>query len=381
MEKEKISAIILIVIVIVALFGYIVTKENLFGPEPEEVPIVEMGDCVDLYYIGKFTNGTIFDSSYEDPENKTNGTLLNVYVTKDSTASSPSGYESYMAGMIEGFIDGMVGLKEGQEITIGPIPPEKAYGNKVKIGDTFNTQQIMMNANDYTQSMNITVEVTNLTSDSINLRWINVEDFDKFTMPEGILNDLNSDDQNEWIIIAPPYYIWENSTEIVEINEDNVVVKTTPTSTENITDEIKPIQYDDINTFIFPDATTVTYDDDTITLDNNPEVGKSYEYSISYYGTAITTTILVEAIDEINNTMNISVSYEGYEKEYQDFNKTVSFDREYSINRNFTGISMYYASMLFGEDLQREGLSFVEIAGETLYFDVVIEKVYKTSES
>ena len=39
MQKEKISAIILVVIVVVALFAYIGTKENLFGnlfkPEPK----------------------------------------------------------------------------------------------------------------------------------------------------------------------------------------------------------------------------------------------------------------------------------------------------------------------------------------------------------
>lgn len=383
MQKEKISAIILVVIVVVALFSYVAAKENLFGnlfePEPKEV---ELGDCVDLYYIGKFTNGTVFDSSYVDSINKTNGTLLNVYVTKNSTASPPTGYENYTAGMIEGFIDGIIGLKEGQDVTIGPIPPEKAYGDKVKIGDTFNTQQIMMNAYTPTQSMNITVEVTNITSEYIDLKWINVEDFDKFTMPEGILNDLNSLDQNEWIILVPPYSIWENSTEIIEIKDDSVIVKTTPTKTENITDEIKPIQYGDIVTFIFPDATTVNYDNNTITINNNPEIGKSYQYIIDYYGSEIITNVTIEEIDVTNNTMNVSMSYEGSEKEYQEFNKTISFDRLFTINRNFTAIPIYYANLLFGQDLlQQKELSLSELAGETLYFEVIIQKVYKTSES
>ena len=384
MQKEKIAAIILVVIVVVALFAYIAAKENLFGNlfEPEPDKEVELGDCVDLYYIGKFTNGTVFDSSYVDSVNKTNGTLLNVYVTKNSTASPPTGYENYTAGMIEGFIDGIIGLKEGQDVTIGPIPPEKAYGNKVKIGDTFNTQQIMMNAYNPNQSMNITVEVTNLTSEYIDLRWINVEDFNKFTMPEGILNDLNSPDQNEWIILVPPYSIWENSTEIIEIKDDSVIVKTTPTKTENITDEIKPVQYGDIVTFIFPDATTVNYDNNTITINNNPEIGKSYEYIIDYYGSEIITNVTVEEIDVTNNTMNVSMSYEGSEKEYQEFNKTISFDRLFTINRNFTAIPIYYANLLFGQDLlQQKELSLSELAGETLYFEVIIQKVYKTSES
>lgn len=386
MQKEKIAAIILVVIIVVALFGYIGIKEDIFGnlfkSEPKESLTIELGDCVDLYYIGKFTNGTVFDSSYVDSVNKTNGTLFNVYVTKDSTASSPTGYENYTAGMIEGFIDGIIGLKEGQDVAIGPIPPEKAYGNKVKIGDTFNTKQIMMNAYYTNQSMNITVEVTNITSENIDLRWINVEDFDKFTMPDGILNDLNNIDQNEWIILVPPYSIWENSTEIIEIKNDSVVVKTTPTKTENITEEIKPVQYGDIVTFIFPDATTVNYDNNTITINNNPEIGKSYEYIIDYYGTEIIYTILVEEIDVINNTINVSMNYEDSEKEYQEFNKTISFDRIFTINRNFTAIPIYYANLLFGQDLlQQKDLSISELAGETLYFEVIIQKVYKTSES
>ena len=383
MQKEKISAIILVIIVFVALFAYIASTENLFGnlfkSENEEV---ELGDCVDLYYIGKLANGTIFDSSYEDPINKTNGTLFKVFVTKNSSTSPPDGYEDYSSGMIEGFIDGLIGLKEGQWTTIKDIPPDKAYGEKVKIGDTFNTQQIMMSAYDPYKSMNITVEVTDFNSEYISLRWINVEDFNKFTMPEGILNDLNSLDQNDWIILVPPYSIWENSTEIVEINNDSVIVKTTPTKTENITDEIKPVQYGDIVTFIFPDATTVNYDDNTITINNNPEIGKTYVYTIDYYGTIISTNVTIEGIDIKNDTLNVSMSYEGSEKEYQIFNKTISFDRMYTIDRNFNDIPLNYAEMLFGEDLlQQKQLTFNELAGETLTFEVLIQKIYKTSES
>ena len=230
--------------------------------------------------------------------------------------------------------------------------------------------------------MNITVEVTNLNSEYLSLRWINVEEFDKFTMPEGILNDLNSIDQNDWIILVPPYSIWANSTEIIEIKNDSIIVKTTPTKTENITDEIKPIQYGDIVTFVFPDATTVNYDNNTVTINNNPEIGKSYEYIISYYGQEIITNVTVEGIDVTNDTLNISMSYEGSEKEYQEFNKTISFDRLYTINRNFKDIPLNYAEMLFEQDLlQQKHSSLSELAGETLTFEVIIQKIYKTSES
>jgi len=375
MQTEKI-AIIGFVIIIVATLAFF-----FFSQEAAEK--VEEGDCVDINYIGKYANGTVFDSSYANPDEKANGTPIKVYVTKNNTATSPEGYEEYSAGMIEGFIDGILGLEEGKEATIGPIPPEKAYGNKIKIGDTFSTQQIMMSVTNPTNSLDITVEVTNYTSEYINLRWVNLEDFDKFTMPEGILNNLNSADQNDWVTLVPPYHIWENSTEISEIKQDSVTVMTTPTKTENLTDVIRPIQYSSITTFIFPDATTVDYDNDTITITNNPEIGKSYTYSIDYYGSEIITNITVRSIDVANDTINISASYVGYSDslEYSDINRTISFDREYAVNRNFTDIPTYYATILFGQDLDEEGLSIHTLAGETLYFDVVVEKLYKTSES
>jgi hypothetical protein len=39
-----------------------------------------------------------------------------------------------------------------------------------------------------------------------------------------------------------------------------------------------------------------------------------------------------------------------------------------------------YLEYLFTEDLQREGYSLNELAGESLIFDVEIVKVYKTSQ-
>lgn len=397
MKTERIAVIGFAVIIVAALSFFILSQENpetektyledilenLFGKStPVTLLTVEEGDCVDINYIGKFANDTIFDSSYADPEQKTDGEPINVYVTKDYTALSPSGYEQYSSGMIEGFIDGIIGLEEGEEATIGPIAPEDGYGNKVTIGDTFNTQQIMMNSNNPSQSMDIAVEVTNFTDEYLSLKWINIEDFGKFTMPEGILNDLNSLDQNDYFTLVPPHYIWENSTEIVEIKNNSATVKTTPTKTENIADEIRPIQYGDISGFIFPDATTITYDNETITINNDPEVGKSYTYSIDYYGMEIITNITIGEIDLINDTINISVIYEGYSEtpQYSYINKTINFDRTYTINRNFMDIPLYYASMLFGEDLNEKGLSLSTLAGETLYFDVVIEQIYKTSD-
>jgi hypothetical protein len=48
--------------------------------------------------------------------------------------------------------------------------------------------------------------------------------------------------------------------------------------------------------------------------------------------------------------------------------------------RSYNNIPLMYQEYLFAEDLQREGYSLHELAGESLIFDVEIVKVYKTSQ-
>ncbi|MFH0714781.1 MAG: FKBP-type peptidyl-prolyl cis-trans isomerase [Candidatus Diapherotrites archaeon] len=70
--------------------------------------IVENGDTVSVQYIGKFTDGTVFDQS-------TPGNDLNFKVGEHK--------------VIAGFENGVLGMKEGETKTV-TIPPEQAYGNE-----------------------------------------------------------------------------------------------------------------------------------------------------------------------------------------------------------------------------------------------------------
>ena len=103
MKNEKIAVIALVVIIVVALLAYVVyvygdeISKNLFGEEPK---IIEYGDCVDVNYIGKYaSNDTVFDSSYEDLENKTGGIPLQVFVSVNKTEFPPDDYQSYSSGI------------------------------------------------------------------------------------------------------------------------------------------------------------------------------------------------------------------------------------------------------------------------------------------
>jgi len=89
---------------------------------------IEIGDCADIHYIARFaSNGTIYDSSYENPETWEGGEIYKVFVNPDLDLSIPSGYEGYSSAMPYGFLQGLIGLKEG-EVTNVTVQPEDAYG-------------------------------------------------------------------------------------------------------------------------------------------------------------------------------------------------------------------------------------------------------------
>jgi len=378
MQNEKIAIITLVVIIVGALSVFLAATygEDILNNLFQEEKTIELEDCADVNYIGKLVDGTVFDSSYTYPDNKTGGIPEKIFVSLNETETPPEGYELYSPSMgtegfmIEGFLEGLVGLKAGETATIGPIPPEKAYGaNKLGIGDTFSTSNLAM-------VMNQTVEVIELTDESISLKWIGMEDLGNFTMPQMIIKNLSSLDQNEMVIYPPPYYLWENSSKIINIADETVEVKLTPTKGTNISETIQVVQYNDKIIFILPDATTAVLNDTSITLTTSPEVGNNYTYSQDVGYEVINMTLTIESV--VNDTINISILYEG-EKTYQLSNKTLNFDRTYSMPRLYKDIPPMYQEYIFGQDIIRAGYSMHELAGKELIFEVTIENVYKTS--
>jgi hypothetical protein len=228
MQKEKIALIALVIIVIGALSVFVVAVntdifENLFK---EKLTIAE-GDCADVNYIGRYnSNNTVFDSSYAFVNNKSGATPLKIFVSYNTSATSPK--SGYTAGMIKGFMAGIIGMKEGQTKIIGPILPTDAYGaNKFGVGAIFKTQYLAF-------GMNQTVEVKNYTSENLTVKWIQMEDLGNFTMPQLVINNLQSTNETEMVIYPPPYYIWENATVITNITDSTVTVRTTPTKSTNL---------------------------------------------------------------------------------------------------------------------------------------------------
>ena len=372
MQNEKIAIIALAIIIIGALSIFLAATysedilDNLF---PEEKTI-EIGDCADVNYIGTLTNGTMFDYSYTYPENKTGGTPLKIFITMNQSETPPTEYPQYSSGLIEGFMEGLIGLKEGETATIGPIPPEKAYGaKKIGVGDTFTTSVVMYSDKGY--NFNQTFEVIESNEESMTIKWIDVDDLGTFTLPEGILME---DLESAYFTIyenLPPFYLWENATEATSITDDYVELKITPATSENISDEITFLTVDNKLGTVFPDATTAEWDNTSVTITSSPLAGTNY--SLDYMGTELTITI-----DNITEDhVNITIEAQG-EKQSVSLNRTITFNRTYSLRRNYIIPGMY--QMVFTEDFEREGYSTHELAGEELTFEVTIEKVYKKSQ-
>jgi len=384
MQSEKIAIIALVVIIVGALSIYLVATNdvdifnNLFDGKDEDKlkNTIALGDCADVNYIGRYaSNNTIFDSSYEYPENKSGEVPLQMFISLNNSEISPKpGY----VGIIEGLAEGLIGLKENDTTNIGPIPPEKAYGKKLKVGDTFTTKVIAL-------ELNQTVEVINYTSDSLSLKWIDFEDLGSFTMPIGILLEDLTNAYYTGLIheYLPPYYLWENSSEIISIMNETIEVITTPSKSENIVEEMTmiPIGENLELFFVFPDATTAIWDDNTISLTSSPLAGSNYLFTSQ--GLNLTFTI-----DNVSSS-HFNISYFDTGGQITPLgtpiNKTIQFNRTKILRYIYNNIPLSildipFAESLFGLDLENHGYSLNKLSGESLNFEVEIVKIYKTSQ-
>ena len=372
MQNEKMAIIGLVVIIVGVLSVYLVATygEDIFKNLSGEGETIEIGDCVDINYIGSFENGTIFDTSYADIANQSglyDGTRsygpLKTFISFNLTELAPEGYDAYYQG-IDGFMEGLIGLKEGETATIGPIPPEKAYGVYPKIGDEINI-------------------VDPSTGEELTISFVAIQE--NVTMPEDYVEMLGNGTTTLFLLKYDIYSIgdeivlypsWENATVVTKLNETVMWSYTTPPEDqrENFT-WIDP----ETGSYYWENSSSVTsMNNSTIVVTHNPEINATMDVQIDWYST-ITFTVVNVTDTKINvsyddGTGNIS---------YDEFDRTVSIERNETQNitmayplggldQLFQLIKMYYDPELT--------LSVHELAGESLLFDVEIVNVYKTSQ-
>ena len=330
---------------------------------------IKFGDCTDVNYIGRYaSNNTIFDSTYTDPENHSGGTPLKIFVSLDKNATSPK--DGYSSDMIKGFIEGLIGMHEGQTKIIGPISPEDAYGIKFGVGAIFSSIRFAF-------SLKQTVIVTNYTAENFSAKWINMENWGSFTMPNLIIKNLSSNNETEMVIYPPPYYIWENSTSIIDIANTNVTVRTTPTKSTNLTNTITDVRDGEKQMLIFPNATTASWTDTTITVVASPIVGQNYTYQFQGYPGMFNITIHINSI--IGDIINVTITNDqNHIPTYLEVYRILTFNRTYVLPRIYKDIPSMYIFYFYKQDIENAGYSFHPLAGEPLIYEVTVETVYKT---
>lgn len=84
-----------------------------------EIKVVEAGKIVKVDYIGKFENGTIFDTSLEDEAKKAG-------IYNELKSYEPFSFVAGKGQVIKGFDKAVIGMKVGEEKTV-TIPTEEGY--------------------------------------------------------------------------------------------------------------------------------------------------------------------------------------------------------------------------------------------------------------
>jgi FKBP-type peptidyl-prolyl cis-trans isomerase 2 len=377
MQNEKIAVIALVVIIVGALSVFLAATygEDILNNLFQEEKTIELGDCADVNYIGTLVNGTVFESSYTYPDNKTGGTPLKIFVTMNKSETPPTEYPQYLSDRIEGFMEGLVGLKEGETATIGPIPPEKAYGVTPKVGDIIDLSALGGGE----ASLKVLEVNENAPMPSEMEEWFpGVTQTTVYVVRDeshyiGEIIDTYVDDE------SIPH--WENATVVTKINETLLWKYTTP-----LEDKYENLTWVDTNLIeqyqiTYPaDASKITSINETIFIVTiTPAINETIQvyddenpYGLYYIVENVTDDKIITYLDDDSSVENRTIR---------------EFDRNLTVQRNETVNITYlfpseYLEMLF-EYLRSADSSTIystgELADKTLYFEVEIVEVYKTS--
>ncbi|MCK4732484.1 MAG: peptidylprolyl isomerase [Methanophagales archaeon] len=120
---KRIETLLLLMVVVIGavLASGCVDTEEETKSMASTTEVVKAGDYVQVDYVGKLKDGTVFDTSIEK-------------IAKDSgkynpnRAYQPLGFKVGAGQMIPGFDKGVVGMAVAEKKTL-TIPPEDAYGH------------------------------------------------------------------------------------------------------------------------------------------------------------------------------------------------------------------------------------------------------------
>ncbi len=366
MQIERIAVLGLAVLIIGALSFFILSQENpetgktyldeivenVFGQSSSLT--VEEGDCVDVHYLLRYASNDTFieNNSETDP--------LQIYVSFDDS-SSPEGYDTYSSELIEGFLESLVGLKEGEETSF-TLSPEEAYGYGPEIGD-----EIVFS---YPGSDDQIIEIIDIQETAA----MPDEFISSFgDVPTTLLSLRTKVEEGQKTTMYPA---WENATEYVFVNKTTAYLYTTPPDDKmnnfTWTNSSVGIQYwEDV-------SSVVSMNNSTIIIQHNPEIDDTMSVQ-SMFGTTVYTVVNVTS-DKINCS---------YQNPYTGNTSYSLFDRRDTIERNESqSLIVDYPSEALQYTISQllqygvgvdYSFSLSPLAGESLKYTVTVEEIYKTS--
>ncbi|MCK5594319.1 MAG: FKBP-type peptidyl-prolyl cis-trans isomerase [Candidatus Aenigmarchaeota archaeon] len=250
------AALILVAILALAATGNLgdYNLNSLFNSElsdNEPSIMVESGDTVEVNYIGSFTDGEVFDTSYEQVA-KDNELYL------EGRSYSPLGFEVGAGQMIKGFDAAVVSMTVGETKTV-TLAPEDAYG-----------------PSDPTKIVDMPTSIDRIITLEREFE-IALADFAQVFAEDPVVDNIVSSDAFPW------------NFSVREVSDSNVSLE---------------YMIDVNDTIILPqtiwESKVVSKNDTTITIIQNPEDGAGIE---TIFGTGIIT--LTE--DKINIGFDVTV--------------------------------------------------------------------------
>ena len=267
-----------VVFVILVMIGAAMAAGILFlsSPAPVTIDYAVDGDRVRVDYIGIFENGWVFDTSLEAVAND-NGTYpKSISFQYRTTGFQPIEFTVGAGQMIQGFDEGVIGMREGDRRTL-IVTPDKGYGyadpSLIEVKQLIEDLPLkeFMNASEFSQRFFVEAIEGQVIQDPF-WKW-DVRVFDVSGENVTILHEPDMD------MIIQPYKEWDTQVIAIDSGANEGVGIVRVEHLLQTSDEYTIKTLDSKGEFIL---TEVNPAEGTFTLDYNREVvGKTLIFHVT----------------------------------------------------------------------------------------------------
>jgi len=381
MQTEKLAAFGLAIIILGGLAAFVVIEygDELFNNlQGKEKAVIELGDCADIDFNGYFSNGTYFATSYEDIAIQSglyNELVeykpLQVFVTMQWDEKAPGEKaDTYSMIPVDGFMENIIGLKEGQAKTIGPIPPEKGFGILLQVDDIVDVTV------DPTFGIpNMNVKFVDIIENAVVAEYNIPADFLYFVASENTTIYTGKDLSKSLGDTKTLYTSWPDATVATKVTDDQIWWETNPSEEDMINFtwiEEDPVYGFSNNYWENASNAVINETNNEIVITHSPQMGQNMTYFFVEY-----------SVEEITaDKINCSYTDNDGNTSYQEFDRIINI----SYNASEDLVIYYpeeYLTLLLASYRQIDpdmNYGVGPMAGEDIFFDVNIKAVYKTSQ-